>query len=165
MALTRRTKGSSSSSESERIPREEKGKNREDRDEASEVEDDLLEDDSESDSDYVESDSGHSSSSSEIPFEYVIHHEDNKSDVIEIKPSSKKTDKKRRRKRSERCSEKKHRKRREKSSGFREVMSSVSRARRDKTVSRSERQKAPTSVRFTRDGNVPHGMKFMVNDK
>ena len=68
------------------------------------------------------------------------------------------------RKLSEKC-----KKRREKEpvclTGFRGVMSSISRARQGKNVACNKCLQMPTSVRFGRGNNIPHDMKFATGDK
>ena len=48
--------------------------------------------------------------------------------------------------------------------GFRDLISSISRAGQGKTVSRHDKLKAPTAVTFGRGkDNIPHGLKFNAN--
>ena len=49
--------------------------------------------------------------------------------------------------------------------GFRGVMSSISMAGEYETVARNERLQMPTSARFGRGNDIPHGMKFTAGDK
>ena len=76
--------------------------------------------------------------------------------------------KSRRSKRHRKPSEK-HEKRKKKEpvrpTGFRGVMSSISMAGQGETVTCNERLQMPTSVRFGRGNNIPHGMKFATGDK
>ena len=63
----------------------------------------------------------------------------------------------------------KHEKQKEKEpvrpTGFRGIMSSISMAEQGETVTRNERLQIPTSVRFGRGNNIPHGLKFAAGDK
>ena len=49
--------------------------------------------------------------------------------------------------------------------GFRDVMTSISMAGPSETVSRHERLKVPTAVKFGNGSNIPHGMKFTAGSR